>query len=326
MHPTIRAIGQILSAPVADLLRGRSVLARGAKPRFTRRLSLLLVMLCAALVAWWCTDHFATAMIHRGPPPAAGPSAQALEFASSVQNSGHWREQNKARQLIDAVPLPGEEGNPVALIRAVNQLQSMGQEQAVVALRGYLQTHDVASFQVDRLFVIIPLVFPIEKEPPSEKPAWKWYPAGAQVVLKDDMPFKTSSGGYALQGQRPAPDYLVDWATTQGVLRAQPLRPCDDPLEAADALYRDLESTPDFQQVKPWLKAYLRWQAWRTVADLIDSQPRWSAPFVEERSHPELSDDAFWQGLKDKAAAAHIRWSPEQQKYVAGGAASTPDE
>jgi hypothetical protein len=216
---------------------------------------------------------------------------------------------SRTLQLINACPtLIGWSFDPISLVRATNHLRSLGKDKAIAALREFLDLAHDAGYTRRRidpenidtsnqwcLASLVPLVFPgVDKD--GEIRVWQGIPFHTIVI----------SGTSGSPGStRP----LVDEAAREGVLRKKPLRPADNPLEAADSLFEKIARPKDREQSRFELREHLRGQAWRAVRHLVD-------PF--RKQPPNLSSQAVWDNLKAKAARLKVRWDPQRQEYVAG--------
>jgi len=199
-----------------------------------------------------------------------------------------------AVRLIKDIGVPSElDYDPVSLIRAVNHLQSIGKDRSIKALRRYL---DDTSDQ-ERLELIIPLLFEaVEKRRP---------PVGYfDISVECDIPFNNALiGGWHRSYERE--DYQVEWAEKYGRIRTTPLKPGNDPMAAADSFYARHAKDEE-------LRMYLRWQAWRTIAHLLN--PEETGSRIEfDRKFPTEQD---WNELKKKRDNLRIRWDEKEQEYV----------
>jgi hypothetical protein len=209
---------------------------------------------------------------------------------------------SRTLQFINACPAPLD-GNfdPIALVRAANHLQSLGKDKAIAALREFLKLayydhafrYCIDPENIDTsnqycLASLVPLVF-------------DGVPQRERIRVFEGIPFKTvgmvSIRGYGPGSTRP----LVEAAAKHGKLRKKPLRPTDNPLEAADTLSGKMADRE--------LRPNLRGQAWRAIRHLVDP---------DSKRPPRLSSRAEWDKLKAKAAQLKIRWDEVRQEYVAG--------
>ena len=214
--------------------------------------------------------------------------------------------------------------DPTKLVRAVNHLHGLGKDKAVSELRKFLNmTNGLNPFvrrdpanidtaQPNSLFLITNLLFEDKdsKNPrpgirigqiivPGEKDKdhWPYFPLG----LQDDIPFLIN-GPIVLGGAPTPPHVHLDWAEKHGVLRAKSLQPANDPLATADKFL-----------AHAWVKRIdvvsgdIRQQAWQSISE-VPNLPK----------KPSFYREDVWQEFKKSAASLKIRWSVEQQKYVAG--------
>jgi hypothetical protein len=114
-------------------------------------------------------------------------------------------------------------------------------------------------------------------------------------------------GGGGWGGNAPSGTSQLDWAARHGKLRAKPLRPTGNPLDAAATLL----AKPPFR----YSPMPLRQEAWNAISHLVKLK---SAP----RLYPW--SDADWEECKKEAARLKIHWSEEQQQYVAGNTTGPP--
>jgi hypothetical protein len=149
-------------------------------------------------------------------------------------------------QLIDAVPSYQAPPDPLPLIQAVNALQRLGRERAVTVLRDYLRATPRDQERRNGTFLIVRTLFEVPDPPGhlpmmgvgSPRPAAPADPRALPrfpIVIVDDIPFRVV-GGYAVGGKPEAAEDHLEAVAHDGVLRAHPLRPPDDPLAVIDRL------------------------------------------------------------------------------------------
>jgi hypothetical protein len=217
---------------------------------------------------------------------------------------------SRSLQLINACPTPiGWEFDPIPLVRAANHLRSLGKDKSIGALREFLELAYDTGYSRDRidpenidtsnqwcLASLLPLTFDGIDHKETIR-VWKGIPFHTVVI-------------HGTSGWPASTRELVDRAAQKGKLIQKPLRPADDPLEAADSLFNKIVEgkDPNDKDNGDELRKHLRRQAWRVVHHLVD-------PDAEEI--PELTQ-ATWDKLKTKAARLHIHWDEERQEYVAG--------
>jgi hypothetical protein len=215
---------------------------------------------------------------------------------------------SRTLQLINACPTPIDWNyDPIALVRATNHLQSLGKDKAIAAMREFLELADdpvplrrrIDPTNIDTsnqwcLASIVPLVFDGVREREDIR-VWQGIPFHTVVIRGFSRPGPVSS--------RP----LVDEAARIGTSRKKPLRPADNPLEAADALFdKIVEEGGGFRQER---LNHLRRQAWTAIRHLVDPGGKQS---------PDFSSQESWDKLKAKVTQMKIRWDEKRQEYVAG--------
>jgi hypothetical protein len=243
-----------------------------------------------------------TTVTWRNLVPIQPQTVQLLEVSGP-------RPLSRTLQLINACPNPlGWRFDGIALARAVNHLSSLGKDNAIAAMREFLEMADHDGYGRDGvdpanidtsdqycLACVVPLVF--DRVDLLER-----------ITVWQGIPFHTVViDGF--RGQRPrSTGRLLDRAAQSGKLFAQPLRPADNPLPAADSLFDRIVPPKEPEMSRLRLREHLRKQAWRAVRHLVD--PRAKAP-------PDLSSQANWDRLNAKVAQLKIRWDEKRQEYVA---------
>jgi hypothetical protein len=216
---------------------------------------------------------------------------------------------SRTLQFINACPTPiSWDFEPIALVRAANHLKSLGKDKAIASLREFLELAYDTGYTRDRidpenidtsnqwcLASLVPLVFDNAGEK-DDITVWQGIPFHTVVI--------SGTSGWP-SSTRP----LVDAADQHGTLIEKPLRPANNPLEAADALFEKIAKPADrdLQGFGNGLRQHLREQAWRSIRHLLDRS---------EKS-PDLSSQAEWDKLKAKVVRLKIRWNEERQDYVA---------
>jgi hypothetical protein len=217
---------------------------------------------------------------------------------------------NRTLSLINGTPCPsGEDYNPIALVRAVNHLRSLGKPAAIGALREYLRLADDQGYggpskldpeNIDdsnqwRLSILVPLVFEAaDATLPPRRPN--------DIAVIDGIPLHTHFiGGF--EGHPGSTVPLVDWAEAHGRVINGHLRPTDDPLAAVEKF---LAQNPDAHVFNV---RHVREQALRMLTHLGEVR-------VVERSW-QCGTDRDWQELKTSVRRLTIRWDENKQEYVA---------
>lgn len=125
--------------------------------RFTFTLKTLMVVLAAAAgLAWWCR----------------------LDLQQ--------RRQEQALRLLAESPRTYEaDSNPVAVVRCVNLLRSLGKRRAIETLTAYSESAEWED-DANRILVVLPLLFPAAE---SRRPPPSTIFDGV-VQVEDDLPFQ----------------------------------------------------------------------------------------------------------------------------------------
>jgi hypothetical protein len=257
-----------------------------------------------------------TVMI-RGPDPLS-PTLQIINGAPSVKSRDY---------------------DPVALIRAVNHLHSLGKEGAISALREFLKIAGNSSFaerdpaNIDTsdcqcVFLIVRLLFEpkgLQDKLPSiaighmspypakeDAELWPLYP----LAVQEDIPFLVMEWRF-VAGSPEHPANHVDWAEKHGKLRVKPLRPSDNPLRAVDTL-RSMQKTIRLFQGDRAVPldnldgGMLREQSWRMIEHFV-GPVRTSEHFGRHRNY---DPDADWERHKRIAQQFKFAWDEAKQQYT----------
>jgi hypothetical protein len=247
-------------------------------------------------------------------------------------------------QLINAAPgLSTDTYDPVALVRAVNHLHSLGKEKVLAALREFngiaegnpwavpgaeRDPANIDTSDVTCICLIVRLLFEpawqagapplvastgFPPPPAQDEKLWPLYP----LALQDDLPFLLFPGVACVPAIPPIGE-LLRWAECNGKLRTRPLRPADNPLVAVDRLC----ALPQIARLfggEPRLKPGLtRWylgldqQAWRVIQHVVGPWPS----SERERCRKDYVTEADWERHKRIAEAFKIRWDEKRQVYV----------
>ena len=234
-----------------------------------------------------------------------GMVVAALVFAWFRQRMEREERIERAVRLLALAPQPEDEHfDSLALVRAVNSLQALGQEDAIAALRRFVARHATGKLQGDPavvLLFVVPLSFaPIEPE--DCRPEWNFTAeAGCSVlhlnrrqtdiVMKNDLPLRAQYSGIRIIVAENWSE-IIDWAEQRARLRGSPLRPPDDPVTVA----RELSSR---YQSDGWWDSFQD-QSMQAIANVV--------PVDESRD---------WSQLQAECRRLGIRWSEEKQQYVA---------
>ncbi|HXY34853.1 MAG TPA: hypothetical protein VEI07_11540 [Planctomycetaceae bacterium] len=272
---------------------------------------------------WIDDDHRVQYLFGQGTPPPEGMFTEP-----------------ELRRLLEALnELPGLNGshyNPRPIIRAVNLLQPLGKKKSLAAIDEFLRVsfqfteHDAREglFLVLRtLFEVpsVPTVFPynIQAKPgymppicvgagsPSEPSDNKLLPR-FPIAIEGDIPFFLVEG-YNLGGVPEPPESHVAYFRKFGTLRARPLSPAANPVEALEAF----EKSPRwyFKKDQPWdIDQRERILLSNQVMNLLDTvyqvEPNSTGTFIgfesEERNKRILLH----------ASKLALRWDTKESKYT----------
>lgn len=259
-------------------------------------------------------------------------SAQATQEGFEAGSNEQTR-LTLARRLIRETPCPGDFHNPLAVVRSVNCLHSLGKKKAI-SLLCEIASSDEAPTVVDpedaavdvrvlnghdqRVCTIVPLLFAVPKEgtpPPNPwycKRTQSWRSAAGPQVIQGGIPFSIT--GVWTYGGRPYPTRpLVEWAAKHGQLRAKRLHPQDDPLRAADALYQRITEglVVEFEN---WFDHVVGPGRDKFIEDL-EKDLRAQAIRMLPNGMLDLKV-VTWSELKAQLSSIGLRWDPEHQVYV----------
>jgi hypothetical protein len=221
---------------------------------------------------------------------------------------------SRTLQLINACPVPYDGidvYDPIALVRAVNHLRSLGKDKAIAELREFLKVTyypedtGYTRYRIDpknidtsdhsSLSSLVPLLFDGLEQNVEEIKLWQ------------DIPFSILQIGGGSEWEWGT-EALVEDAAHHGKLRTKPLRPADNPLQAADSLFLKMVQPKD--RKREYLsQVHLRVQAWGAVRHLVDPGGKQSLDFSSQES---------WDKLKARVTQMKIRWDEKRQEYVAG--------
>ena len=191
-----------------------------------------------------------TTLIHRLISGMCCAAACAVALTQDVSGPGPSQARlDHARQLIRQTPSPFESPNPLAVIRVVNCLHSLGRQQAIALLRQIAPeerstVHDpedteeaaeVAKYEdslwdAQSVSTIVPLLFEVEQGgvlPPAvwyDKDKRQWTIGCGVLVVQDGIPFNACDV-WQLEGSLGTTLPLVDWAAAHGKLRETPSIP-----------------------------------------------------------------------------------------------------
>ncbi len=249
-------------------------------------------------------------------------------LAQSVSHVSIDGQERLSRELIAINSVPssiGWEYDPLAMIQAVNYLQSLNKPKVIASLREFIQKANpdgpivrirecIDTSDRGSLELLIPLLFTSDihgQSPPLTGPSSMF-----RITVVDGIPFhNVRFGGIGKGAGTDSSKALVDWAEKKGVLRSSLFRPSDNPLESANKLvemiaerHRQLGASPPTQK----LKAHIRRQSWKMVRELVE-------PGGKDRSIDDdlFQDDDKWKSLVIKVRKREPYWDEKAQKYAA---------
>ena len=210
--------------------------------------------------------------------------------------------------------------HPRRLIRAVNRLQPLGREQALLVLDEFLRV--TSAFHGpgrDGVFLVLRTLFEVPEkegfmrrmaigafmpEEPSNKRDAPRYP----IVLQDDIPFLIANGSM-LAGRAERPESHLAYFAKVGVLRARPLRPTPHPVQA----FRTLLDSPQWFFSKKAQSDWMKGIVARQVLRLVDSVRR----LDEVENEGTLPRDRNkHEDVFEALQMLRIQWDESQQIYT----------
>jgi hypothetical protein len=257
------------------------------------------------------------------------------EFEPDVSSVSGAKER-ECLLLIHECPRPGDNGNPIDLVRAVNSLIPLGTAKAIAILRRYSELAADQSPRIPedypcRIFSVARLAF-LPKSPSAslrggaigyfhtvvkeDSANWPCYP----FVLFDGIPFDVSFG-LSLSGMAEPPGMYLDYLSANAVLRSDRLVPADNPLAAADRVFESAAWADIlFQGDRPnhkwkmdggWMKMLVRRQAVHAVSSLYD--PAEDIRYAYSHTH-----EYRWDRHTEAVVALRPRWDTGLSSYVNG--------
>ncbi|MCA8915821.1 MAG: hypothetical protein KDB90_10460 [Planctomycetes bacterium] len=286
---------------------------------------ILVVAGCAARCPQWQ---------QAGAVPNAGPESRTApqDPAEAAYPDEHYFE------MIERCPEPGRGVDPVPLIRAVNAMVPLGKAEVMRLLRAYVREKSADRMSrvedAGKVFWVARLLFVEPSGVPVRCPvvgcfglvvrdgssSWPCYP----LAVVNDIPFEATEGmGVSLNGQAEIPERYLDDIDESSVLRRSPLRPADNPVEAAEAL---LNSDAWKDLVDEWDEG----NEGRSVSTRNSAAAKVRAQAVNSLRHLRGSGESqrhllSWLGESDwvdwvaHSAALQPYWDEEAQDYLVRG-------
>lgn len=247
-------------------------------------------------------------------------------FAFSIWRVQHDRmlARNNAVQQLLAAPDPlGLDFNPVELVRAVNQLHSLGSPEALFVLKQFCNDHPNDGFgsKHQSIELVVPFTFvPENVQNKLPEPDYGGnFPMAYRLVLdnwrhrvvvQDGLPLHTVyvRGASGLSGDQT---YLIEWAEEHGRLRDTPMTPTNDPFRAVNKLIAKMNASSlgESREISKWTIRHLRMQAYRSVANIPG--------IVDDDNSLAPYDDERWANLVNVADHLGIFWDVRCQCYMA---------
>ncbi|MGH7244699.1 MAG: hypothetical protein ACREJD_14900 [Phycisphaerales bacterium] len=213
---------------------------------------------------------------------------------------------------ISACAKPGYSADPVNLIRAVNTLQSLGEEKALRAIAVYLKLAETNRFDsgdldperviwVARLLYETPLIAGRVAPPRLGAPGPEWNLADSiptyPIIMESDTPFFLIDG-YMLGGRAETPEHFLERCREKGTFRSAPLEPSGDPIGTADRLLA-LQNWPDE------IRNIIRRQALNAASGALGVRGEDNCNQID------------WRQVQTEASNRALVWSAQGQDFVA---------
>lgn len=213
--------------------------------------------------------------------------------------------------------------DPLAVIRVVNALQPLGKTAVFAVIDEYLRTGRPSGpgSSQQGLFAVARCLFDVP-EPPGHFPPvglGGWIPDPGDprsqprfpVVLFRDIPF-VGAMGYAVFGRSETiGEHLLPYREW-GQIRAQRLRPPDNPLEVVD----DAVSSPEWPNWgdSDWDRAGAIGSTREQVLRLVD--PVYRLPSRGDERLTYAGGEREWEEHRSRFAQLNAHWDPEHDTYV----------
>ncbi len=237
--------------------------------------------------------------------------------------------------LIAAVPDSYEPADPLALIRAVNSLQPLGKEGALVVIEEFLRvTGDERFGRGQGLFFLLRTLFDVPTDPGYlPRPGLGLPQTGIlddrtllprfPITIEQDLPLSLIHGYILAGAPEPVEKHMV-YFREHGQIRAHPLRPVDDPL----ALLAEFEASPrwsfreDSEPNKDHARTLISHQLLRLVESVYRPRP------LEERAvwANEQFDATIWNRRVEEFGRIGARWDAATMNYVFSDGTTLPEK
>ncbi len=282
---------------------------------------------------WYDLDPSWSLLLDESPPPGRAAVAGVVPRLRVV-GLDDLREQVplglfEAVIAIHRCARPFASGDPVHLVRAVNTLHALGEQRALQALDAYVRLCDANPcaweyrLNNERVFPITHLLF-VQREGNPEPRGWGlgafWPvlsdPPGAWPLrplhVEADIPFNTALGA-GLEGVPESARERLDYCRERCTLRAQPLAPSANPIDAIESLTSS-DRWPSVGTYGPAVVTILRQQAREALGNVVGRDE-----FLElgDVTATIARREAAWKRFAALVASRHPVWSIERQDFVA---------
>jgi hypothetical protein len=230
--------------------------------------------------------------------------------------------------------LPGLDGNwfdPRVMIEAVNTFQTLGKEEAIRFIRGWVQRTqlDTADLrQKEGILIFLRVLFDVPESlggfPPLNYGAFiPKYPSNRRafprfpMAIAGGIPLLFVSGYYFWGWGYTSIEAHLSQYEQHGDLRSRPLVPTDCPLNLLTELeslsvWREYVQEPSFGDAPIVLANRLRYQLFRLVSHLVQSRP-----LLDEYENTNFCYDVstLWVALQKEIPAYSVRWDLSAHRY-----------
>jgi hypothetical protein len=227
-------------------------------------------------------------------------------------------------ELVDAVPSYSATLDPARLIQAVNALQPLGKERALAVVEEYLRVSSSLDnpgregvFLVMRALFDAPVMPPMMVGMPARSPKDPRLLPRFPLTIVGDVPLMLA-GGYSLAGKAEPPEQDVAWFRANGVVRARPLAPLPDVIDAIDA---DLAGP---LRGKLTVDDALRLAIYDQVARLYGSVLHPAGRTVDAwfPFGPDMA--GRWKAYRAQLAGVSARWDAKDSRFVLPDGSTLP--
>ena len=227
----------------------------------------------------------------------------------------YWSLQ-KARQLgiergVSLIAsLDENDDNRLLLIRTINHLHSLGQEDAIVALERFIERHPYDALQGQTKVFNIETVVPLLFQPRNKFPAHT-----TTVEIVNGIPMDTEWRFKFNTGLRFPNIDLIEWARNDARIRKEPLLPTNEVFKMEHTLVERLleneQKTMDQNNPRAIdrMKSGIQWAIRRQIYTLLE----------ELVPNIQVSDNKEWELLVNTCESHDLYWNRTTQKYEFDG-------